>query len=673
MLLLEHLPTDVLLHICSQLPLQSIFFLRQVCRITRAVTQDRSLWINIVQQLELVDNSSHFPPQLRAYRIMNLSTIKALVWRTHRLADKWASDDMAPSKTVTFGLPQSITWLRLVASRWLFVASSDNYVSIIACWDILSLFDGDLSTIALAYLPGRVQTGHLEIQGSQIVIALGLGPETSSVHVVAFERTSENDFSFTELARFNNSSHVLLLLGSLIGCALHNGDNIPHFIDWRTRKLIPIPEPPGGLNVRDRRSVPHGIFRLEDLVVIARTTLLDVYSIQESTLHYLKTIRTSTIWEVVDCRPTSHVLRLVIISPEGVEILDFEHQTLASSAEDVTNWTQRCVAKIPPHEEDGHRRMVAPWYSLRVASNGTRASWVSVASGSARFASPYFVSATLPLPDDLESSTNSSFWSPGAAMDPALWAVPVIDMDESLGLTVFGNCFGELAVYDHCSQPLSMCFDPNDLMLNVSRETVSPSPLNTLITLNIPFAPQRGMSDEELQCSTARWSKDDIHLARPYWQDDWVALDYFDQRLWSGNPCDWAWILAHAFGFPGEVIPQGYGDNYVECTQTLLFRVGSQYFVHSTDGDFAIHVPQQFSDGRLFFPSLLRPLQDVPCTSRTMLTQSMVYHTFSRECWPDSVTPRNRWYEMCIRGGCVDWENLPKSTVYPDVTQLVWP
>ncbi|KAF7302051.1 hypothetical protein MIND_00771600 [Mycena indigotica] len=414
------------------------------------------------------------------------------------------------------------------------------------------------------------------------------------------------------------------------------------------------------------------MFRLEDLVVIARTTLLDVYRIQQSTFHHLKTIRTSTIWEVVDCRPMPDLLRLVIISPEGVETLDFEHQTLASSAEDVTKWTQRGVAKIPPpHEDDGYMLMTAPWYSLRVAANGMRASWISVASGSTEFASPYFMSVTLPMPGDFETNTELSSWSPGTAIDPALWAVPVIDMDESLGLTVFGNCFGELVLYDHCGQPLSACFDPNDFMLNVSNEPVAVSLVP--IALSIPFAPQRGMSDEELQSSTARWSKDSIELARPYWQDDWLAMRYFAQSLWSGNPCDWAWILTHAFGFPGEVIPQGYGNNYAECTQTLLFRVGSQYFLHPDNGAFTICPPHRDSEGQIFFPSRIRPLEEVPCTSRTMLTQSMVYKTFSMECWPDSTTPRNRWYEMCDRGGSVDWENLPESAVVADLSEVVWP
>jgi hypothetical protein len=40
---------------------------------------------------------------------------------------------------------------------------------------------------------------------------------------------------------------------------------------------------------------------------------------------------------------------------------------------------------------------------------------------------------------------------------PALWGIPVIDFDDALGLTVIGNCFGELAVYDHDGRYPELC------------------------------------------------------------------------------------------------------------------------------------------------------------------------------------------------------------------------
>jgi hypothetical protein len=70
-----------------------------------------------------------------------------------------------------------ITWLRLVSGGLLFVASSDNNVSKISCWDLFSIFKGFTEPIAEAYLPGKVQSARLEVQEWGVALALGLGPK----------------------------------------------------------------------------------------------------------------------------------------------------------------------------------------------------------------------------------------------------------------------------------------------------------------------------------------------------------------------------------------------------------------------------------------------------------------------------------------------------------------
>jgi hypothetical protein len=65
----------------------------------------------------------------------------------------------------------------LVSGTWLFVASSDDHCSKISCWDLSLVRQGNKEPLAEAYLPGQVKTGKLEVQGSQIVLALGLGAE----------------------------------------------------------------------------------------------------------------------------------------------------------------------------------------------------------------------------------------------------------------------------------------------------------------------------------------------------------------------------------------------------------------------------------------------------------------------------------------------------------------
>ena len=124
-----------------------------------------------------LEEETILPPYLKDYHQLDSSTIEALVRRVSRLAHKWETHQLAPVRSWKIHLPLAITWLRLVAGRWLFVASSDNSSSKISCWDLSSVFRGSTEPLAEAYLPGQVKTGKLEVQQSGIVLALGLGPE----------------------------------------------------------------------------------------------------------------------------------------------------------------------------------------------------------------------------------------------------------------------------------------------------------------------------------------------------------------------------------------------------------------------------------------------------------------------------------------------------------------
>lgn len=74
-------------------------------------------------------------------------------------------------------LSQPVHWLRLVAGRWLMVASWDHSISKLSCWDISLVTRGLLEPVAECFLSGPVKTGQVEIQpGTGIVIGLSVGP-----------------------------------------------------------------------------------------------------------------------------------------------------------------------------------------------------------------------------------------------------------------------------------------------------------------------------------------------------------------------------------------------------------------------------------------------------------------------------------------------------------------
>lgn len=82
---------------------------------------------------------------------------------------------LSPKQVVHLDMALSVTWLRLVHGRWLFTASSDNYLSKFTCFDISRVYQGSSEAIAECFLPGPVNSGYVEVQPRGVVIALGLG------------------------------------------------------------------------------------------------------------------------------------------------------------------------------------------------------------------------------------------------------------------------------------------------------------------------------------------------------------------------------------------------------------------------------------------------------------------------------------------------------------------
>ncbi|KAJ7690117.1 hypothetical protein B0H17DRAFT_595752 [Mycena rosella] len=95
---------------------------------------------------------------------------------------------------------------------------------------------------------------------------------------------------------------------------------------------------------------------------------------------------------------------------------------------------------------------------MSLSGTGERAMWLSVADlDHPSIHSPHIASMAI---DTNPGGTEPPIilWTNDVPEDPAAWAFPVLDFDGALGFTVIGNCFGELAIYDHVGfQPLQCC------------------------------------------------------------------------------------------------------------------------------------------------------------------------------------------------------------------------
>ncbi|KAJ7760687.1 hypothetical protein DFH07DRAFT_957522 [Mycena maculata] len=641
---LVSLNDDLILLICIELPLADITSLRQTCRVLCQVTRSKILWINLLERY--AHEGKVLPPYIKGYALLDAGTLEALAHRVSRLSVEWEIGALTPVHDWRLDLPQSITWLRLVAGIWLFVASSDNHISKITCWDLSLVFQGSKEPLAEAYLPGQVKTGEMEMQDSGVVLALGLGSESLATHVVTL-RKHAGGHVFSEHRVIEGSSHVLMLCGNFIGCALRRDAIAPHIIDWKDGRVLDIP---GGLDVPGRRSIPHLMTISKNILIIVRATTLEVYTLPlaaDDSVVLVKLVNIPTVWEVAVCKPMlkslPHIsessLRLIVFSPVGVEICVIDLDTL-HELDDQPICLRFPLAKIPsPH----HR---TPWYRLCIGEGGRRSLWVS-APESGYLDPPHLVYMGVPQRAETVEMPRI-IWNNDGPDHAALWAQPVLDFDEALGLTVLGNCFGELAIYDHVGQHPEKCTGLADDFTD-QQSALLPILPRLPISLGLSITP---VSSEFHPSVVSGWSQDDIDFGEN-WRTDWEPVytsGYWDWDQWQGVSCDWAWILEHAYGFPGRVLPQAYEDDRIYGLQRVLLRLGNRYLTYTiqTEHDKLRSWPVvPMTRQRYFHINDSQP--ELP-TCKTAMTEGTFYKAmFTREM---QETPgKNRWIEQAERGG----------------------
>lgn len=105
--------------------------------------------------------------------------MEALTRRATRLQHLWSGPftELPPRHIIRLDLPRRITWLRIVHSKWLLVASYDDEFSTLTCWDISLVVRDSRLPMGEWYLPGPVKSGQIETQENGVVIALGVDSE----------------------------------------------------------------------------------------------------------------------------------------------------------------------------------------------------------------------------------------------------------------------------------------------------------------------------------------------------------------------------------------------------------------------------------------------------------------------------------------------------------------
>ncbi|KAJ7161171.1 hypothetical protein C8R46DRAFT_1194480 [Mycena filopes] len=611
--------------VCLELELPDVLSLRRVCRSFNRATRAKLLWINQLKIITATDN--HILPQyLKSRDMLDSSALEALVVRVSQLARRWQKQDLCPVDVWRMDISRSITWLRLVAGNWLFVASSDHDVSKISCWDLSLVFQGYTAPIAEAYLPGRVETAQLELQDVGVVLALGVaGSKSASVRIITLQQRS-NSHSFVELFHVEGSSDVLMLQGKYIGCAVRDEAVVPHITDWVASTTYDLPPPAGGFDTPERRCTPHNLVIWNEFVVVVRHRILDIYTRPSETCtpRYIKSLPTIPISEVVILNPlalpSESPLRLLVISARTVQLITVE---LGLVLADGPFCSHTLLAETTtPDPSD-------PWYHLRTSGNGTRAHWLGVGLMTLprTMESPHIISMAIPSQPS-ETLPPLIIWTNDVAPDAGIWAFPALDFDDALGYTVVGNLFGELAIYSHASpDPLTCCGLAPDF-------TYRQSPAGTMLSLEpiplrirpIPLSDLGTLDCDTVAELTEHWADEDLPLNPAIWQRDWSPDAYYYWYHFLGLVGDTAWLLRHAFRFPGRATPQVHGMYHAEDDEHVILRVGERHLLYSHTSDPSMALRS--------FPlaafSLTGTAEHQPCVQPTAYTVARVFEHISR-------------------------------------------
>jgi hypothetical protein len=134
---------------------------------------DKLLWIHILRRL-IATREIILPPYLKSIELLDSHQIEAITIRAASLSHAWDIGELAPRCFVRMDQPRSVTWLRLVSARWLFVSSCDTEISSLACYEVGGILSRTAKPVAECFLSGPVQTAEIEVQDEGIIIALAL-------------------------------------------------------------------------------------------------------------------------------------------------------------------------------------------------------------------------------------------------------------------------------------------------------------------------------------------------------------------------------------------------------------------------------------------------------------------------------------------------------------------
>ncbi|KAK7676987.1 hypothetical protein QCA50_020016 [Cerrena zonata] len=271
---LTSLPDDILLYLLLRLDVPSIFRFRQTCRDIYLLSQAKLLWMHLYTN-QIVEGKIPFAPYWDHLNHLDALHLETLVVHALRLERRLCMSETPVVVPLT--QKRSITWVQLVRSEWLLVASSDAGTSVITLWSIPHLLSACDTPVPLAeaFLSAPVKTGCIDAQANTVIFALELRGRIDSIEILSIVDDNGSP-RICRLQTLDNMAHIRFLKDESIGVSLVNNLNIPSIVNWRdgsVKNLRPGPDLEGGAIAMHMG---------EGWVSVVRMTVIEIYVLQDN-------------------------------------------------------------------------------------------------------------------------------------------------------------------------------------------------------------------------------------------------------------------------------------------------------------------------------------------------------------------------------------------------------
>ncbi|KAK7679974.1 hypothetical protein QCA50_016920 [Cerrena zonata] len=638
------LPDDLVLCVLMTLRIASLLQFRQACKHIYSISLTKQLWVHVYFR-DIVAQHLPFAGYWKNIDDLTASQLERLVLHVLRLNHRLRMH--SPPIARSLYQRRSVTWVRLVQSQWLLVASSDDVTSIIALWSVSSLFTSKSGApLAEASLSAPVVTGVVEVIGSSVTLAVELCGRTPQILVLNIAKHRHLTV-FSRLQTLNNISHLRFLRGDYIGVSLVDNINVPCLVDWKHANVVRLRHLP------DLQGGAVAMHMSERWVVVVRRGILEGYV--HDGQHY-------KCWRVV--KITHSVGTASFVQPD-----DSSAHSPAPLKLCITCTTGLFVYEILCRPDTGVLSLNILWHHNKpgmepnpmmtqgmLGCTGGSVSWLWGSTRNLGF-TVRFATARLPI-GSREVHPTIFEWQD--VNMPALYSSGVYDYDDARGVLILGNAYGELSLYDFSRS------DPR-LFRHYSSKSLAAVPHNGLDVLpahripSYPAPPFPHWEDPEYVKNDLlqSWREHGLIHAPPGWSTDFVnakdgnvPLIYAFLGRGSSVPCGFR-MLENAAHFYGRPIPLLHTCNSPYHYDLAIVDVGGLLFMRDVDDPLFYAVNEGITLEQLVasVDQGWIPAQEITLDVSQQIREIWSYAMMDHE---RKVTRRNRCLELYRRGGRVN-------------------